>query len=47
MTEAKTKVTLIGTVHARQGVEFVYEGEVAGCDTCKVKKACHNLQKGR
>ena len=47
MAEAKTKVTLIGTVHARQGVEFVYEGEVAGCDTCKVKKACHNLQKGR
>jgi uncharacterized protein len=47
MAEAKTKVTLIGTVHARQGVEFVYEGEVAACDSCKVKKACHNLQKGR
>jgi uncharacterized protein (UPF0179 family) len=47
MAEAKTKVTLIGTVHARQGVEFVYEGDVASCDSCKVKKACHNLQKGR
>ncbi|MFY9799642.1 MAG: UPF0179 family protein [Methanoregula sp.] len=47
MAEAKTKVTLIGTVLARQGVEFIYEGEVAGCDTCKVKKACNNLQKGR
>jgi uncharacterized protein len=47
MAEAKTKVTLIGTVYARQGVEFVYEGEAAGCETCKVKKACHNLQKGR
>ena len=47
MAEAKTKVTLIGTVHARQGVEFVYEGEVSACDNCKVKKACHNLQKGR
>ena len=47
MSESKTKVTLIGTVHARQGVEFVYEGEVSGCETCKVKKACHNLQKGR
>ena len=47
MAESKTKVTLVGTVLAKQGVEFIYEGEVAGCDICKVKKACHNLQKGR
>ena len=43
----KTKVTLVGTVMAKQGIEFIYEGEVAGCDTCKVKKACNNLQTGR
>ncbi|HZK29978.1 MAG TPA: UPF0179 family protein [Methanoregula sp.] len=47
MAEVKTKVTLVGTVMAKQGVEFIYEGEVAGCDTCKVKKACNNLQPGR
>ncbi|MFA4861816.1 UPF0179 family protein [Methanoregula sp.] len=47
MSETKTKVTLVGTVLAKQGVEFIYEGEVAECDTCKVKKACNNLQKGR
>ncbi|HVN73499.1 MAG TPA: UPF0179 family protein [Methanoregula sp.] len=47
MPEAKTKVTLVGTVLARQGTEFVYEGEAAECDNCKVKKACNNLQKGR
>ena len=47
MAEAKTKVTLVGTVLAKQGIEFIYEGEVAGCDTCKVKKACNNLQTGR
>lgn len=47
MTETKTKVTLVGTVLAKQGVEFIYEGEIADCGTCKVKKACHNLQKGR
>jgi uncharacterized protein (UPF0179 family) len=47
MTETKTKVTLMGTVLAKPNVEFIYEGEVAECDTCKVKKACHNLQKGR
>jgi len=47
MAEAKTKVTLVGTVLAKQGVEFIYEGEVADCENCKVKKACNNLQKGR
>jgi hypothetical protein len=46
MTEAKTKVTLVGTVLAKPGAEFVYEGEVAECGTCKVKKACNNLTKG-
>jgi uncharacterized protein (UPF0179 family) len=47
MADAKTKVTLVGTVLAKQGVEFIYEGEIAACDPCKVKKACNNLQKGR
>lgn len=47
MAETKTKVTLIGTVLAKAGVEFIYEGEAPECDTCKVKKACNNLQKGR
>jgi uncharacterized protein len=47
MADAKTKVTLIGTVLAKQGIEFIYEGEAAECDTCKVKKACNNLQIGR
>jgi len=47
MSETKTKVTLMGTVLAKPNVEFIYEGEIAECDTCKVKKACHNLQKGR
>ena len=46
MAEAKTKVTLVGTVLAKTGVEFIYENEAPGCDTCKVKKACNNLQKG-
>jgi len=47
MVDAKTKVTLVGTVLARQGTEFIYEGEAPECDSCKVKKACNNLQKGR
>lgn len=47
MVEIKTKVTLVGTVLAKTGVEFIYEGEAPECDICKVKKACNNLQKGR
>jgi len=46
VAESKTKVTLVGTVLAKQGTEFIYEGEAAECGTCKVKKACNNLQKG-
>ena len=46
MAETKTKVTLVGTVLAKPGVEFIYEGESAECGTCKVKKACNNLTKG-
>ena len=47
MSDIKTKVTLVGTVLAKQGVEFIYEGEAAECNSCKVKKACNNLQIGR
>ena len=46
MPDTKTKVTLVGTVLAKPGVEFIYEGEAAECGTCKVKKACNNLTKG-
>ena len=46
MVETKTKVTLVGTVLAKPGIEFVYEGESTECGTCKVKKACNNLVKG-
>jgi uncharacterized protein (UPF0179 family) len=47
MADAKTKVTLVGTVLAKQGTEFIYEGESAECEACKVKKACNNLLIGR
>ena len=46
MPDTKTKVTLVGTVLAKPGVELIYEGEAAECGTCKVKKACNNLTKG-
>jgi len=39
-----TKITLIGLHLAKLGLEFIYEGELAQCETCKVRKACNNLQ---
>ena len=44
--ERKSKVTLIGTMLARPGLEFIYEGELPACDQCKVRKACNNLRVG-
>ncbi|HNX17721.1 MAG TPA: UPF0179 family protein [Methanoregula sp.] len=46
MADTKTKVTLVGTVLAKPGSEFIYEGESPECSTCKVKKACNNLNRG-
>ncbi|HMK16206.1 MAG TPA: UPF0179 family protein, partial [Methanomicrobiales archaeon] len=47
MPEAKPKVTLIGRLLARPGLEFIFEGELPECEHCRVRKACNNLQAGR
>ncbi|KLK88316.1 hypothetical protein SZ63_04610 [Methanoculleus sediminis] len=48
MVKGKTKVTLIGAALAKPGLDFVYEGNSCPeCETCKVRKTCHNLQPGR
>jgi hypothetical protein len=47
MPEAKPKVTLIGRLLARPGLEFIFEGELPECEHCRVRKACNNLQSGR
>lgn len=48
MMKGKTKVTLIGAAFAKQGLDFVYEGNPCQeCENCKVRKTCHNLQPGR
>lgn len=43
----KSKITLIGVQLAKPGMEFIFEGELAECEVCKVRKACNNLQQGR
>lgn len=47
MAQTKPKVTLIGMELAKQGLEFIYEGELDDCGSCKVRKACNNLQSGK
>jgi len=47
MAEPKQKVTLIGKCLAERGLEFVYEGDVQECRTCKLWKVYHNLQAGK
>ncbi|MDK2891155.1 MAG: uncharacterized protein PWR21_1787 [Methanoculleus sp.] len=48
MAKEKTKVTLIGAGLAKPGLDFVYEGTTCPeCESCKVRKTCHNLQPGK
>jgi hypothetical protein len=47
MAETKPKVTLIGRELAKNGLEFIYEGTMEECSSCKLSKACNNLKKGR
>jgi hypothetical protein len=47
MAEAKPKVTLIGVELAKQGLEFIYEGQLPECGACTVRKACNNLKAGK
>ena len=47
MAEAKPKVTLIGSVLAQPGLEFIYEGAIPECGACSVRKACNNLKAGK
>ena len=47
MGETKPKVTLIGSVLAQTGLEFVYEGAIPECGACSLRKACNNLKAGK
>lgn len=42
-----TKITLIGTQLAREGLDFVFEREAPECEKCKLKNTCLDLERGR
>ncbi len=47
MVEVDTTITLIGSRLAKEGMEFIFEGESNECNKCKLKSTCLNLEKGR
>lgn len=46
MTESDTKITLIGSRLAREGLEFIFKGEMPECKKCRLKNTCLNLEPG-
>ena len=47
MTESDIKITLIGSRLAREGLEFIFKGEMPECKKCRLKNTCLNLEPGR
>ena len=47
MEQKKTRVTIVGSVFARPGVQFVYTGKTEECESCSISRVCHNLETGR
>jgi len=49
MINETTILTIVGTVLAKEGTDFIYEGPQEACESCKVAKVCHNtkLRAGR
>lgn len=47
MVEVDTTITLIGSRLAKEGMDFIFEGESNECNKCKLKNTCLNLEKGR
>ncbi len=47
MPKVDTIITLIGVGLAKVGTEFVFNGPMNECETCKLKNTCLNLSVGR
>ena len=43
MTENHIRITLIGKALAKPGDEFIYKGDLPGCEGCRMYKVCNNL----
>jgi uncharacterized protein (UPF0179 family) len=47
MEPKKTRVTIVGSVYAKPGTQFVYRGRADQCESCTIARVCHNLESGR
>ena len=47
MEKKKSKVTIVGSVYAKPGTQFVYFGRTSACESCTIARVCHNLEPGR
>ena len=47
METKKTRVTVVGSVYAKPGSQFVYLGRSDPCESCSIARVCHNLESGR
>jgi uncharacterized protein len=47
MDQKKTRVTIVGSVYAKPGKQFVYMGRADQCESCTIARVCHNLESGR
>lgn len=47
MDQKKTRVTIVGSVYAKPGTQFVYMGKADECESCSIARVCHNLEPGR
>ncbi|MDD2440000.1 MAG: UPF0179 family protein [Methanosarcinaceae archaeon] len=47
MIESDTKITLIGSRLAKEGLEFIFKGEMPECEKCRLRNTCLNLESGR
>ncbi|WP_373838458.1 UPF0179 family protein [Methanospirillum sp.] len=47
MEHKKTRITIVGSVYAKPGTQFVYIGRADQCESCTIAQVCHNLESGR
>lgn len=47
MEQKKSRVTIVGSVYAKPGTQFVYMGRADQCESCTIARVCHNLETGR
>jgi len=43
MTDDQIRITLVGNAISKIGTEYIYKGDLPGCEGCRMFKVCNNL----